>query len=176
MKNARGALGRTVYCRQRYGRTEMCNMPRKPDKSKETEAQRATRYTFKEAVSYAKNSLKDPALKAYYQRKANKLKLPNAYTAALTDYMRKGKVESVNRKKYTGKIGGDILVVVRKKDFAVREVAVSLSTFDGELIEKGLAVRNKEGNWIYKNTVAVKDARSVVLQIRAIDVNGRAVA
>lgn len=49
--------------------------------------------------------MEDPALKAYYWRKAQKLKLPNAYTAALTDYMRKGKIESVNRKKYTGKIG-----------------------------------------------------------------------
>lgn len=175
MKNVRGTLGRTVYCRQQYGKTVMCNMPRKPDKSKETDAQRATRQMFKEAVHYAKTATKDPGLKAYYRGKADKLGLPNAYTAALTDYMRKGKIESVSRKRYTGKIGGEIAVVVRKKDFAVREVAVSLWTVDGQLIEKGLAVRNKTGNWIYKNSVAVKDARAVVLQIRAMDTNGRAV-
>jgi hypothetical protein len=173
LKNARGTLGRTVYCRQRYGKTEMCNMPRKPDRSKETEAQRTTRYTFKEAAHYAKAILKDAERNAYYQRKAKKLNLRNAYTAALTDYMRKGKIESVNRRKYTGKVGGEIMVVVHKKDFSVREVAVSLSTVDGELIEQGLAVRNKEGNWIYSNTVTVTDAGAVVLQVRAIDVNGK---
>lgn len=175
LKHARGALGKAVYCKQLWGKTWMCNMPKKPDKSKETEAQRTTRCNFRDAAHYAKSILKDPAQKAYYQRKAQKLGLPNAYTAALTDFMRKSKIESVSRKKYTGKAGGEIKVVVRKKDFAVREVQVRLSKVTGELIEEGKAIRNTEGNWIYKNTVAVKDAGAVVLQVRVTDVNGQPV-
>lgn len=176
MKDARGPLGKVVYFKQLRGKTVMCNWPRKPDKSRQTDAQRVTRHTFKEAAQYAKNVLKnDPALKAYYGRKAKSLGLPNAYTAALTDYMRRGRVESVNRKKYTGKIGGKIMVVVRKKDFSVREVWIALSHETGEPIESGRAVKDKDGNWVYRNTVAVRHAEAVVLQVRAIDIDGRPV-
>jgi hypothetical protein len=168
MKNVRGTLGRTVYCRQMYGQTVMCNMPRKPDKSKATAAQRATRFSFQEASRYAKAVIQDPERKAYYQRKARQFKLPNAYTAALTDYMRKGQVESVNRRKYTGKVGGEIKIVVRKKDFPARAVEICLSTIDGAPVEKGLATRDKDGNWTYRNTVAVQDAETVVLAVRVI--------
>lgn len=173
---ARGALGRTVVCKQVRGKTVMANMPKKPDPSKETEAQRQTRHTFKNAAAYAKASMGDAALKAYYVRKAHQLKLPNAYTAALTDYLRQGKIEAVNRRKYTGKVGGEIMVIVRKKDFSVRQVEVCLSTTDGTFIEKGPAIQNKNGNWIYRNTVAVPEPGAVVLQVRGIDVNGMAFA
>lgn len=169
MKNVRGALGQTVYFRQRFGKTEMCNMPTKPDKSKETDAQRATRYTFREAAYYAKNSLKDPAQKAYYERQAKKLNLPNAYTAALTDYMRKGKIGSVSRKRYTGKVGGEIMVAAEKKDFSAWGVPVSLSAITREPIEQRLSVKNTGRNCIYRNTVDANDADTVVLKAKVID-------
>lgn len=168
MKNVSGTLGRTVYCRQMYGQTVMCNMPRKPDKSKASAAQQATRFAFQNASRYAKAAMQDPERKAYYRRKAGQLKLPNAYTAALTDYMRKGRVESVNRKKYTGKVGGEIKMVVRKKDFPARAVEICLSTIDGAPVEKGLAMMSKDGSWVYRNTVAVQDAEAVVLTVQVV--------
>jgi hypothetical protein len=50
--------------------------------------QRGTRITFREATVFAKRVLKDPVRKAYYQNQARELKLPNAYTAAITEFMR----------------------------------------------------------------------------------------
>lgn len=88
----RGALGKTLVFRQDHGKTVIQNMPRKPDKRKETAAQRETRLNFKNATAYALAVLQNPEKCAYYTQKAKALKLRNAYTAAVTDYMRKGRI------------------------------------------------------------------------------------
>lgn len=119
--------------------------------------------------------MKDLALNAFYTKKARELKLPNGYTAALTDYMRKGRIESVNRKQYGGKAGGRITIVARKQGFHLKEVKVILETTTGELVEQGLAARVHDGNWVYRNKVAVADAQTVVLRITAADFPGRVV-
>jgi hypothetical protein len=64
----------------------MANRPRKP--SKESEAQRTNRDRFADATGFARKMMNDPVKKAYYWNRAKKLRLPNAYTAAITDYMR----------------------------------------------------------------------------------------
>ena len=64
-----------------------------------------TRDTFRDAVAYAKAVLKDPVQKAYYEKKKKQLGLNSVYQAAITDYMRKANMESVNRSQYTGAIG-----------------------------------------------------------------------
>jgi hypothetical protein len=99
LRSVRGTLGKTVYFKQLRGETVICNMPKKPDPSKQTDGQRATRLNFRAAAQYAKTVLlNDAALRAYYFRKAKQLGLPNAYTAALTDYMHRGQIEHVSRK------------------------------------------------------------------------------
>jgi hypothetical protein len=85
----RGKLGKFVFRKMR-GETFVILAPRKPDKSKETVAQRNTRTTFKEAASWAKNQMLDPEKKKRYNKKAKKLKLPNGYTAAVREFMRRG--------------------------------------------------------------------------------------
>ncbi len=67
----------------------------KPDKRKmkrrETELQRLYRSRFAEASRYAKEVLRDIDTYEYYKRKAKKLGVGSAYTAVITDFMRKGK-------------------------------------------------------------------------------------
>jgi hypothetical protein len=84
----RGKIGQLLVFRRVNGKTIVSHAPRKPDKSKETAAQRKSRSTFKEASRWAKIVLLDPDQKTYYQQRAKTLKLPNAYTAAIKDYMR----------------------------------------------------------------------------------------
>ena len=87
----RGSFGNDLVFRHVRGKTFVMAPARKPDKKKESEAQRNTRSNFREAAQWAQHILLDPEKKAYYRQRARKLKLPNAYTAAITDFMRKPK-------------------------------------------------------------------------------------
>ena len=88
----RGMIGREFVFRSMNGKTYVSRAPRKQDKSKETPRQRLTRTTFKEASAWAKRTLLDPERKTYYLQQARELKLPNAYTAAIQDYMRRRRI------------------------------------------------------------------------------------
>ncbi|HOX81763.1 MAG TPA: hypothetical protein PLJ60_08290 [Chryseolinea sp.] len=58
--------------------------------------QRENRNRFKLASEWAKSILLELDKKVYYQKRTRKLKLPNAYTAVIPDYMRSVKVLQVN--------------------------------------------------------------------------------
>ena len=83
----RGKLGELVF-RNIRGKTFVSVAARKPDKRKESLAQRNTRLKFKEASCWAKNVILDPERNAYYKERAEACKLSNAYTAAVREYMR----------------------------------------------------------------------------------------
>jgi hypothetical protein len=91
IKGLSGKFGNLVF-RTVGNKTIVSPRGNKPNKKKETDAQRNTRATFKDATAWAKATLRDPDKKAYYQKRAKALQLPNAYTAAIRDYMRKSKV------------------------------------------------------------------------------------
>ena len=82
-------LGHDLVFKTFRGKTFVFAPARKPDKRKETAAQRATRATFQQATRWAKTILLNPEKKNYYQERAKTLNLPNAYTAAITDYMQR---------------------------------------------------------------------------------------
>ena len=84
----RGRVGKQLVFRVIRGKTFVSRAPLKPAKSTETPAQRATRLRFREASNYAKQALQDPERKPYYEQCAKILHLPNAYTAAIKEYMR----------------------------------------------------------------------------------------
>jgi hypothetical protein len=86
----RGKFGEDFIFRVMRGKTFVSRHGRKPDKSRETLAQRRTRDTFKNASAWAKEPI-IPGQKEFYLERARQLNLPNAYTAALKEYMsRKG--------------------------------------------------------------------------------------
>jgi hypothetical protein len=142
-----GSIGNLMF-RQTYGRTIVSAKPR--PRKKQSELQRENRSRFKLATYWAKAQMHDPEKKAYYWRKAKKLKLPNAYTAAICDYMRKGEVKQINTKGYNGEAGDVIHIETRRKDFAIRKVDVTLRTQGGQMIETGVAIRKENGLFIYK--------------------------
>lgn len=82
-----GMFGNLVVFRNIRGKTIMANRPCKP--RKQSELQRENRMRFREATVFAKAAIQDVQKKEYYRNKARNMKLPNAYTAAITDYMRR---------------------------------------------------------------------------------------
>jgi hypothetical protein len=119
-----GKLGDSIVFKQMRGKTIMCSRPSKP--VAQSEQQKETRDRFRKASAWAKSILSDAEQKAYYQKKARKLKLPNAYTAAIADYMRSAKVTQANR--YADKT----TFIIHKKDFDVARVDVVVNKDSGE--------------------------------------------
>jgi hypothetical protein len=157
-----GAIGNIVF-RQIRGKTIVCN---KPDRlSKQSKQQRENRSRFKAATYWAKAQMLDPEKKAYYWRKAKKLKLPNAYTAAVSDYMRKGEIKEIDTKQYKGKAGDVIKLKIRKKDFAVRKVEVMILSGDGNFIESAVAVKKDNDVFIYKATKTIADKGPISIRV-----------
>ena len=83
----RGMVGRHLVFRNVGGKTFVSRAPRKPDKKKETAAQRRTRSTFSDASRWAKLTIVDPQKREYYRKRAKEWNLTNPYTAAVKDHM-----------------------------------------------------------------------------------------
>lgn len=99
----RGRVGRIFVFRNLRGKTIASRAPRKPDPRKQSPAQRQTRVTFKDAAAWAVRTLLDPKQKRYFRERAKALALPNAYTAAVQDYLQRARAakgvweESISR-------------------------------------------------------------------------------
>jgi hypothetical protein len=83
----RGRFGRFVVFKKINGKTYATRAPRKRNNSEQSEAQRRTRVTFREASAWAKAIISNPERKKYYQQRAKEWQLRNAYTAAIKEYM-----------------------------------------------------------------------------------------
>jgi hypothetical protein len=171
VQGMKGSLGELVF-RSYHGKTVVTTKPSILRSSKQSELQQLNRFKFRDASRYAKTMIRDDAMKEYYSRKAKKMKLPNAYTAAITDYMRKIKVEIISTKHYTGKAGGRIVIVAHKKDFTISEVQVTITTRSGNTIESGRAIRNTSGEWIYKNTINATVLEEQIIKVDTKDSHG----
>jgi len=136
-----GMLGRTIVFKTLRGKTIMANRPSPP--KKQSEQQKTNRSKFRDASHWAHQVLLDPLKKEYYQRKAKKLKLPNAYTAAITDYMRKAKLS----KRIT--TGNSITYEVSKKDFELKKVEITIKNMDGIVIEVRPVLKDRHNEWTF---------------------------
>ena len=114
IKNLRGTIGGIVF-RQVGKKIVASKKPSVP--KKESLWQRNNRQKFADASAYARRAMNDPQKEAYYQHKAKKLGLPNAYTAAITHYMRKGVVSEVDMRSYNGKAGSIVNIRAHKGSF-----------------------------------------------------------
>ncbi len=145
VKGLSGMLGRTVVFKNLRGKTILANYPA-PVK-KRSERQRNNSLRFKEATMYAKRMMLDPERKEYYWKKARKLKLPNAYTAAITDYMRKPVVTKVDLRPSVGEGQTQIAVEAIKKDFELKNM--ELKVISNYKIIEGRPVPKGYGLWTY---------------------------
>lgn len=94
-KGISGKIGGDMLFKTWNNKTFVCKMPVKP--TKESPLQKENRTKFKMATAYAKAMMLDPGRKEKYRKMARKQKLPNAYTAAITEYMRKKESPASNQ-------------------------------------------------------------------------------
>jgi hypothetical protein len=132
-----GMLGRSLVFKNLRGKTIVTHAPAAP--KKQSDQQKINRGKFREASMWAKEVLLDPQAKAYYQLKARKLKLPNAYTAAITDFMRKPKASIM-------KSGSVTTYTISKKDFALNKVELVRMNDSGQT--ESIIGRESGGAWI----------------------------
>jgi hypothetical protein len=168
VQGARGSFG-TLVLRQVRGKTVLSAKPNMPSAEKQSELQKLNRDKFKMASLYAKRMMRDDVMKAFYWKRAKKLKLPNAYTAAIKDYMCKTRVSAIDLKRYTGKVGGSVTVYASKEHSSVSEVFVTVMTKEGQEIEKGKAIPHGSV-WMYKNTVKTNGAEGLRFIVETKDV------
>ncbi len=142
-KGFSGTFGKTIVFKQWRNKTIIANysVPTK----KQSETQKANRSKFRDAAKWAQQTLKDPEQKAYYQKKAKKLGLPNAYTAAITDYMRKPQTPQVLNTNGT-------TYCVYKKDFEIKQTEVQ-TLAGSEIIETKIIHANSQGNCIVQKSL-----------------------
>ena len=157
IRGFRGKFGDDIVFRTMRGKTFASPVARKPLKKKESEAQRNTRVTFRNAADWAQTELLNPEKKAYYQQRAKALKLPNAYTAAITDYMRKPKVIKTQA-------GKTLMYRITKPGFRIKDVKVEMTNTNA--VQPQLRVRQKNCAWwvVYK-----PDATPRTLTLRITD-------
>ena len=171
-KGARGSLDGLVF--QSWGNKVIVRTKpreRKVPVWKQSERQQRTRRNFKDASAYAKMVTRDREKKVYYAKKAKAIGVRSAYSAAISDYMRGLTIEAVDTRRYNGKVGGQIKITVRKKDFAAKEVNVTLKTMAGEVIERGKVAIDPNGAWVYKNVMGTVE-RVVIIDVDAVNWDG----
>jgi len=167
LKGHRGMLGGTLVFRQVNGRTVISARPKKRDKP--TAHQLKTKAKFLLAVEYAKLQMSIPEMKEIYKKAVNK-NIPNAYTAALKDYLNAPVVDSIDSKEYKGSIG-DLLFFHAIDDFQVTSVTVEIRDASGSLLEKGEASERDlhRNGWQYSATVANASLAGSVIVATAKD-------
>ena len=114
-RGLRGRIGNWLVFRVVRGKTIASRAPRKPDPRKQSAAQRLTRSTFREASAWAVRTLLDPVKKQYYANIAKAEALPNAYTAAVREYMRE---VTVRRKQDQAEYAAQTITIL--KDYTDR--------------------------------------------------------
>jgi hypothetical protein len=174
LHGTQGLLGRMVF-RTVGNKTIVSAAPSfsRSQKKRQSDLQQLNRSRFREASAYARGAMRDTAKKEYYWQKAREMKLPNAYTAAITDFMRNTRIPSIDISRYAGKAGGSIVVNASRKNFTISEVNVTIGTKTGVEIETGKAVRNSSGKWLYTCTVNTIDPKELIIVAGAMDPFGK---
>lgn len=152
-------------------------MSKRPDCSKvvKSPAQLANQDRFRKGVKYGKAANKDPERHEFY-RKRKKIH-QSAYNAAVSDYLLKPKVESVDVGGYAG-IPGNMIGIRAWDKYKVEMVIVMIINTLGQVIEKGPAVaRPFSGGreWDYKATVENIDYKESKVVVRVTDLPGNVV-
>lgn len=172
-KGLSGKFGDIMF-RQIGMKTYAFPTPQRP--KKESEKQRSNRNKFKEATQFAHAAMENEEKKAHYKKLAKKLKLPNAYTAAITDYMRKPEIDSVDGAKYDGMPGGKISIIAGKKQIPLESVNVIVSSPDNDVIECGAARRISLDEWVYKCKLTTQSTyTSYRIMVTVTDATGQSV-
>ena len=164
-----GKFGKDFVLRNKNGMSTLAKLP-KPTSVPPSVKQTDVRAIFRLAVNFAKRSVADPVLSAYYL--SNPGKGNSVYRLALMDYLKPPVIEKIKTDAYTGVIGGKITIIA-VDDFQVVNVNVSIKAANGTLIEEGPCVADATDTvWNYTTTVVVPDTTGMIITAEAFDKPG----
>jgi hypothetical protein len=149
----RGATGDFLF-RTYNGKTVVSPRPVYRNETN-TEARRKARDHFRDATFYAHNAMERVKERSYYTQKAKQLKLPNAYTAAITDYLRKAKARTITRSGFAARKGEVIWIRVSKSVFRINRIVVRLYDTEATVLTEQVLCRTKDA-WTF-NLVLLDD-------------------
>ncbi|HOX81758.1 MAG TPA: hypothetical protein PLJ60_19770 [Chryseolinea sp.] len=164
-----GKLGNAVL-RRRGSRTVMASMP-KERTSEFSIKEKAQQARFKRGAAYAKEAMKNPAIRAEYQQSAKKRE-SNAFAIALGDFLKPPSIDQIKTDGYTGKVN-DIIAIQASDDFKVAAVKVAIRLPNDVLHESGVATFDGQAlDWKYSITVANASVTGTKIQVIAMDYPG----
>jgi hypothetical protein len=172
-KNYHGMMGGIVFrCRG-----DKSIMSKRPDCSKvvKTKAQKDNMKRFTAATLYGKKVLSDPMLREKYEKK--KKMYQSIWNAAISDFMSRPKVQTIDVKDYKGLPGNEIRISARDR-FKFEAVIVTILNILGQVIESGRAVANPLSDgmeWVYKTTVMNPSYKGSKIVVRVGDLPGNVV-
>ncbi|MBT1702357.1 hypothetical protein [Chryseosolibacter indicus] len=140
-----GKFGRKFVFKQLRGKTIVAR--RAKPTTKESALQRDNRERFKKASAYAKAMMLIPERKAYYWEMAKEMKVPNAYTAAIADYMRKPVIKEAEVATEDSTL--TVKMSAAKKDFRIGIIKAVALGHDGLPVEEAETITEFE-NWEYR--------------------------
>ncbi|PWV46227.1 hypothetical protein [Chitinophaga sp. S165] len=153
-KGTSGTVGDMMNFRVRKGKT-IVSMKRGPSTKPPTEEQQETREQFVIASLFAQNAIKDPVIKALYQKAAKGGQ--TAYNVALRDAMNPPDIYDVNISGYKGTVG-DLITVKARDVITPKSVTVVISSQTGTVLEQGDAVLQTNDRRIWTYTVTAVNA------------------
>lgn len=173
-KGFRGRIGDEIVFRQVKTRTgefttRFSKRPRK--KAEVTAGEVAQRSVFRAATTYARTKLLYPDIKADYEARAKMAGLKSAYLAAMTDYLKKPSITTIDTEYYHGVVS-DVIWLISLDDFKIQKMTVTLQRADGSEIETGDAVLDA-GRWKYVITQANAVVAGTKVIARATDRPGK---
>jgi hypothetical protein len=162
----RGAIGKLVF-RRFKGRIIVS---RKGTISKPpTEAQKAQRAHFKQAVAFGKAAMTDPVLSAFYGPLARQ-KETSIYALAQQDFLKGPTIEPLDLSGYKGQVG-DVIEIRAIDNVCLADLNVKIVAQDGTPIENGKAVEtgDRSGRWNYILTKPVSLGTDIFIEVKAVD-------
>src|SRR5215213_7490777 len=122
LRELSGGMGDWVYS-LRKGKTVLGMRPMRT--AEPSEMQLARREQFKEAVSFAKMAMADPALRAFYEPIAEEREI-SVYVLAVADFLSEPSFKPLDLTNYKGRIG-DLIAIRAVDNIGLLNVNVSIS-------------------------------------------------
>jgi hypothetical protein len=147
---ASGNVGTLWSFRQKAGKTILAKQ-RGANSKPPNEKGLALQARFKTSLAYARQAMRDPAVKAVYAAAAPRG--VSAFNVALGDAASSPVVSLIDSSSYHGAVG-ETLMIEATDNFKVTGVVVTIDNAAGALIETGNAVLQDNKSWLYTATVA----------------------
>jgi len=169
-KGTSGTVGDMMNFRVRKGKTVIA-VKRGPNTKPPTEEQQETNERFINASLFAQGAMKDPVIKALYQKAAKGGQ--TAYNVALRDAMNPPVIGELNISDYQGAVG-DLITIKARDVITPKSVTVVIFSQAGTVLEKGDAVINPDDRrfWIYTVTTANAALTGTRVVVTVMDLPG----